>query len=220
MPPTRTKQQIPIDVRGEEFERNSKEPTAVHREYKVGRVAGVKGKIIRRKKPFLQGFAEAFLGDDVRSVMDYIIQDVLIPAAKSTLADMVAGGVDRALFGSRGSSRTFNRRDPGKSIVSYSKFYDKEPAHRSERRESTSHGRKFDDLVFGRRVEAESILETLIDMLEEYEQVSLADLYDAIGVISEFADQKWGWTNLSEARVSRVRDGGYMLNMPDMERLD
>ena len=76
---------------------------------KVERV--VTGKVKKQKRGFGKKVAETLCEDDTKSVGSYIIYDVLIPAAKDMLSDMVGGGVDMLLFGERRGGR--GRRDRG-----------------------------------------------------------------------------------------------------------
>ena len=69
------------------------------------------------------------------------------------------------------------------------------------------------------RVEAEEVLDRLFDWIERYEQVAVAELYEMVGISGNFTDQKWGWTDLRGATVSRV-GRGYLLNLPRPEPLD
>jgi hypothetical protein len=55
-------------------------------------------------------------------------------------------------------------------------------------------------------------------LIEKYETVSVADLYELLGVTSSYTDEKWGWVDLREATIRRVRDG-YLLDLPKPESL-
>ena len=46
-----------------------------------------------------------------------------------------------------------------------------------------------------------------------YGTVSVADLYDLVGISGNYTDNKYGWTNIRNAEPIRVRDG-YMLKLP------
>ena len=55
---------------------------------------------------------------------------------------------------------------------------------------------------------------TLDDLIDQYGVVSVADLYDLVGLTStNYTDNKYGWTDLRHAEVRRDRDG-YLLRMP------
>jgi hypothetical protein len=53
-------------------------------------------------KKFIDTAVETlFSSDKTDSVSGYIVHDVLVPAIKSTLSDMVQGGIEMLLFGER-----------------------------------------------------------------------------------------------------------------------
>lgn len=172
----------------------------------------VTGKASIRKKSLADKFSTTFFGDDLNSVTKYVIQDVMIPAAKSMISDAVSGGIEMLLFGEkrgRGSSRL-----GAKSHVSYSSI----SSGRNMPAPSKRNSRDFDDILFDDRGDAESVLETLVDLVADYGQATVADLYDAAGMTSDHTDFNWGWTNLSASVVSRV-SGGYMIKFPRVEAL-
>lgn len=174
----------------------------------------IKGVVVQKKRSLGKRFMETFIGDDINNVGSYILHDVLIPAAKSTISDMVQGGIEILLFGERKGSRT--RRDNGRSYVSYNNYSSR------DRREVSPQNRarhSFDELVFGTRGEAEEVLSHLVDLVDEYGQANVSDLYDLAGVTANFTDNKYGWTNLASASVSRVREG-YVINLPKAILLD
>lgn len=79
--------------------------------------------------------------------------------------------------------------------------------------------RSYAKLHFSSRVEAEAVLNSLRERLGEYGTVSVGNLYDAIGIIPEFAMYKYGWKNLDNACVINV-DLEYVLNLPPAQPLD
>lgn len=177
----------------------------------------------KRKKSIGKKFSEAFIGDesDKTSVMDYILYDVLVPAAKNTLSDMVTGGIEMLLFGERRGRST--SRDRGRSYVNYSSYSRREEERARDRRDSsrrsTSRRLYNDDIILDTRSEAELVIDRLLDIIDDYGAASVADLYALVGIDSEYTDNKYGWTNLSMASVSRCRDG-YSLNLPKAYEID
>lgn len=77
----------------------------------------------------------------------------------------------------------------------------------------------FDEIVLETRGDAEIVIEKLRDTLAQYDVVTVADLYDLVGITGSFTDNKWGWYNLRDARVSPVR-GGYLLDLPGTTAID
>ena len=68
-------------------------------------------------------------------------------------------------------------------------------------------------------IEADEVLTQLFDCVESYASVSVADLYEMVGLEVNFNDHKWGWIDLRGSKVSRTRDG-YQLNLPRPEAID
>ena len=69
------------------------------------------------------------------------------------------------------------------------------------------------------RRDAEAVLEHLIDYTVEYEMASVADFYELVDFPTTYIDNKYGWNDLRNARVLRVRDG-YILDLPKPEALE
>lgn len=73
---------------------------------------------------------------------------------------------------------------------------------------------EYDIPVFGNRVEAESVLNSMKDIIKQYGFVSIGDLYDASGVPSkDYQFNKYGWTNLDDAMIIHTTLG-YTLALP------
>jgi len=171
----------------------------------------IKGKTVARKKSLGRRLSETFLGDTLSNVISYAMYEVLIPAAKSTVSDMVSGGVERLLFGSNNRDSR-SRRDKGRSFTSYSSYYKQD--NKRERDTSRNRARHdMDDIILETRGEAEEVLSQLVDMIEDYGMVTVADFYDLVGITGNFTDNKYGWENLSRADIRRVRDG-YLIDLP------
>ena len=188
-----------------------------------------KGKIISgtvktKKRGFGKKMAESFLEDDTKSVGSYVLYDILIPAAKAMISDMVGGGLEMLLFGERRGNRT--RRDGNRSYTNYGSYsygnQSRDKDNRNRNREMSKGGRSrhdFDEIVFETRGEAEEVLSHLVDLTIDYGQATVSDLYDAVGITTNYTDDKYGWFDLHDASVQRVR-GGYVINLPRTKPLD
>lgn len=193
-----------------EYKSNSHRSKEIEREEKkVERV--VNGKVKSKKK---NKFADTFISEDAASVKEYIIFDVLIPAAKNAISDMVTTGIQMMLYGEvRGTGKSKG------SKVSYSKYYDDRRDRDYDRRSRTRSGYDYDEIILESRAEAEEVLNSMDDLLDRYGLVSVADLYDLVGITGNYTDNKYGWTNLRHASVQRLRDG-YLLKLPRAIPLD
>ncbi|MFI5156846.1 MAG: hypothetical protein ACHQEM_11695 [Chitinophagales bacterium] len=178
------------------------------------------GIVIKKKRSLADSFAESFFGDDTKSVGSYILYDVLIPAAKSALTDMITGGIEMLLYGEPRNDRI--RRDKGRSYVSYSSMYGDRDRNRTRERTDVPRNRarqRFDDIIVDRLVDAEEVLAQMADIVENYGVASVADFYDLVGLNGEYSDYKYGWDNLAQAKVVRVREG-YTFVLPKPFVLD
>lgn len=177
----------------------------------------VSGKARVKKKSGISKLKDNLISEDVDSVKSYAITDVLIPAAKKAISDIVTNGIDMILYGETRSKKGSNSI----SYVSYDRFSGRDS--RSSRNSSSyrqSSYYTYDDIVLDSRGEAEEVLRQMDAIIEEFDVVSVADLYDLVGISRNFTDQRYGWDNLSDARVERLRDGGYMLRMPRAKTID
>lgn len=179
----------------------AQEKPAEHRTEKV-----VTGGTKIRKKSTLTKMANAFLPGDVDDVKRYVLRDVLIPTIRRTISDVV----DMLL----GVNTTPRSSSPAGTRVSYRSYYDA----RNDRRESTAlHPRStpysYDDVVFDRYDDAAEVLLRMRELVSRFDAVSVADLFDMTGHAGNYTDNKYGWTDLSDARIERVSDG-YIIRLP------
>lgn len=176
---------------------------------------------VRRKRSLRKQFKETFVSGDARTAIHYVLFDVLLPAAKDMVVEAGSQGIEKLIFGdSRRRGSTPPQTGPYGNIAyhrysSQSRFTG--PQRAMSRASRARHN--FDEIVLDERGEAEEVIDRLFDVVNRYESASVADLYELVGLASTHTDQKWGWTDLTGAGVSRVR-GGYLLDLPDPEPLD
>lgn len=163
-----------------------------------------------KKKSEVKKFADVFIAEDITSVKDYIVNDVLIPAAKKAISDIITNGIDMILYG---EAKGRDRRRDGGSRVSYTKYYERDRDRDYDRTRTRRSVYDYDDIILDTRGEAEDVLNRMDDLIDAYGMVSVADLYDLVGISGNYTDNKYGWTNLRNAEVRRTRDG-YLLKLP------
>lgn len=174
----------------------------------------VRGKVKAKKKNEVRKLADVFISEDAANVKSYILMDVLIPAIKKAVSDIVTNGIDMILYGETGHSKKRSLS----SAVSYSKYYD-EPKRHDYSNTRARAGYNYDDIVLETRSEAEDVLDRMSELIEQYGMVSVADLYDLVGITGNYTDNKYGWTNIRNAEPIRVKDG-YLLKLPKVLPID
>lgn len=167
----------------------------------------VTGNVKQRKKSGLAKAGSIFVPGDVDSVKSYILMDVLVPSIKRAISDIVCNGINMLL----GEPNRGKSSAPG-ARVAYRQYYQSEERKDYARPRSQAQY-NYDDIVFETRGDAEEVLYRMEELLERFDVVSVADLFDMAGISCNYTDNKYGWTDLRNARVERVRDG-YIINLP------
>lgn len=164
-----------------------------------------------KKKSETAKLADIFISEDIHNVKSYVFLDVLVPAIKKAISDIVTNGIDMILYGESGRS---NRKRTGASKVSYGSYYRSERDRDRRDPVRARSGFDFDDILFDTRGDAEAVLTAMEDVLDQYGVVSVGDLYDLADIsTNNYAINKYGWTDLRAAEVVRARDG-YMIKLP------
>lgn len=169
----------------------------------------VTGSVRPKKKSNTEKLAELFLPEDVENLKTYVVRDILIPAGKKAVSEII----DMFLYGSTGRSS----KGTNASKVSYRSYYENSNDRRTATAPSRpSTGYHYDDIVFDNRGEAEEVLVSMEECIATYGMVTVRDFYDLVGVTGNHTDQKYGWLDLRTASVVRLRmgEGGYMIKLP------
>jgi hypothetical protein len=164
---------------------------------------------VKTKKNTGRGLLELFISEDAPNVGEYILMDVLAPAIKKAFYDIIVNSLDITLWGSRGNGGKRPTADKV-SFRDYNGISKKDDRNYSR---PSSSRYNYEDIILETRGEAEAVLQRLDEIMETYEIVRVADLYDLVGVTGEHTDNKYGWTDIRNAKVERVRDG-YRIVMP------
>jgi hypothetical protein len=168
----------------------------------------IKGNAITRKNE-MRRLTDVFISEDVKNVKEYLIMDVLVPTIKKTIVDVVTDSVSM-IFG-----MSPRRGDSKSGKISYDRFYNRNDGDRNAASSNrTRNGYSYDDIALESRQEAEEVLTRMDELVDTYGEVTVADLYDLVGVTCEFTDNNYGWTNIRNAKVVRLRDGKYMIDLP------
>lgn len=168
----------------------------------------VTGKVITKKKGFFQKLSDEFISDDASSIKSYVFGDVLIPAIKKAISDIVTNGIDMILYGGNGTGKKYTS-----DRISYRNYTSYSGSSTVRRDHDRVVGYSYDDIILDSRGEAEEVIARMDELIESYGLVRVADLYDLVGITGNFTDNKYGWTNIRNAQIIRVRDG-YMIKMP------
>lgn len=155
--------------------------------------------------------------EDVHSVGETVLWDVVIPTVKNLISDTITRGIESMLYGgdSRPRSKTSYSDYSG---YSRSKGTRDRSAEKRERRSARHAEPERNEIIFDSRSDANDVIDRMSDLIDQYGQASLADLNALIGASSNFIDDNWGWTDMGSFDVRQVRDG-FMLTHDEPQSL-
>ena len=147
-----------------------------HREKKEEKTAHkvISGKAKVGGKPRGNIF-DLFIAEDAGSIRDYLIMDVIVPAIRDTLVDIIISGVKMTFYGETG-----NVKKSGSSRTSYSDYYE-----RGEKKTERG-GKAFNYITLDSRTDAEDVLVAMDELIDCYGKASVADLYEAVGIDGDY----------------------------------
>lgn len=162
-----------------------------------------------QKKSAIKEALRTFFVQDLPEIAEHLVVDVAIPAAKNAITDMVTQGIQQLLYG-----EVDPRRRPTTGYTSYSRssrdysgraYYESRRTERREPRQSKP--TNVEDLVFDTRGDAVDVIEYIAETIEEYGQVSVADLMSSVGIQPRYTDERWGWTTTDAFELRQIREG-------------
>lgn len=181
--------------------------------------------VIIQKKSIGRKFKDILILGDFKSVVRYLGSDVLLPAVQNMIADAGTKGIERIVYGEptsrrsqygrTGSSRiTYPYNNPiNRGYSDYSTRYNpRQPMPQDPR----TARRTREDFILSSREEAELVLGTMNDIIDQYDVVSVSDLNELVGYPATHVDNKWGWTHLGTVDIRNTREG-WLLDFPPAE---
>lgn len=186
----------------------------------------MRGKVSQRHNVF-NDVKNEFISEDAPRVGSYILYDVLVPALRDLISDILHGSVD-TIFGAGGRGYGGYRSGGGRSNVSYTPYnryyYDDDRGSRRSYREERRSSRRDRDpsaFTFSYKEDAEDLLDFLCDYIDRYGEVPVALFYDKIGetIPGDFTSEDYGWRNLASAKVMPAGRGEWYINFPRVRAL-
>ena len=162
-----------------------------------------------QKKSAIKESLRTFFVQDLPEIAEHLVVNVAIPAAKNAITDMVTQGIQQLLYGD-----VDPRRRPTSGYTSYSSasrpkrgnaYYSPRESDRREQRQSKP--TNVEDLVFDTRGDAVDVIEYVAEQIDEYGQVSVADLMSSVGIQPRYTDERWGWTTTDAFEIRQIREG-------------
>lgn len=175
----------------------------------------VKGEAKLKKKSLAEKFADAFITDDLASVKNHVVTEVIVPGIINSILDAVNDGLSMIF--------KVNPRRSGGSVnggyVNYAKSSSnyKYGSSSNNRNDSSDHNPRpgYYSVTIATQSDANEVISSMQDLAQEYRWASVADYYDLAGVSvdkQEWTYNKYGWNfdMLKNVRPRRDREGWYL----------
>lgn len=169
--------------------------------------------VTRKKRSFSRRFADAFLGENIVDVKQYVLNVAVIPTLKKLICDipqlLFFRSVGNSYFGpntynlgANPNTMPYNRISTPSSTSSL--FTNSQPQQQNY---------MFDDIIFSSFAEAEAMRTQMVDRISLYGQVTVGEINEMMRQPVNPVDYNWGWRNVSSCEIRQIR-GGYLLMLP------
>lgn len=177
---------------------------------------------IIKKRGIGRKFKDLFIAADIKSSSRFVASEVLVPAAKNMILEALNSGAERMIRG-ESNMRRRNYRNSG-PIVTYNRPVERNgyggsplPRHAPPVLPGPRVHQQQDQLIIlSTREDCQLVLESMADIIENYDVVSMADLHELIGQPSTHVDHKWGWSDIRAVQIRQIREG-YLIDFPPAE---
>lgn len=203
----------------EEFKGNSNKSKEQEEELK--RTPVVKGNITVKKDSVGKKFSDVFLSDTIDNVKSYLVFDIVVPALKDLIVDMITNGTNMLINGNTYGAGNKKKKHNG-DHTSYTSYYRGGSSRNDDDRRQPRRDRYgLTEIGFDSRADAKEVMDMLLELLDNFKVVSVADYYEIsnAGELETYLDRKYGWYELDNIQITRDRDG-YKLKLPRPEPLD
>ena len=173
--------------------------------------------LVSAKPSFLKRVKNAFVSEDGQDISDYFIFDIIVPGIKNAILDTL----ERVFFnGGSSSRRKGSKKDDYYGRTSYSSYYkssrDRDRRDRDRDKYESSNDIDYRNIIVDSRENAEEIVSILRKDIEDHDSTSVARLIDCIGAVAPFTYNNYGWTDVRDICIKRVREG-YLIDVPEAE---
>ena len=195
-----------------------------------------RSRVTMRKKSAWQKAKHRIFEQEGEEIKEHAITDVIVPAFKNVISTIVIDTIDQLLYGEIRHSSTINKTIGGSrygNYVSYNSI--SSPRANSGSRYSVggvSRARNYmalDDLYFETQWEANRLLASMRDILNDFSVISVADMYNLMTETDEDGNTRpvivsptyneYGWFDLDPKVAYVTYDHGWLLRLPDPEYL-
>lgn len=194
----------------EEYKSNSHKSKAKE-EKEIKKV--ITSDVERKKKTGFQKFANDFVSEDIDNVKSYVWSEIILPNVKDIIFNSLRTAFEMFIYGND-NHYSRNKQRGERSRIYYDRIYDDRDYREKNSRSRGKTGYNFDDIMIPNYGEAQEILDQMDEIIDVYGIASVADYYGFAGVTANHMDRRYGWDDISSAKIVRTRNGKYYIKLP------
>lgn len=184
----------------------------------------ISGRVLEKKTPWYKKVSSAFTGDDAKSIGQYVIFDVAIPAIRDLAFDMIKEGAQRAFYPTNGGSYQPSRGYAGRTnyggySANGTRDYTPGGVNNGPTKVRVQNAHSFTDIFLESRGDAEIVLKEMADAIVNYGEVTVADFLKLVGRKADFTDDGYGWTDLRQLGNPKHTRNGWQIILDRPEQL-
>lgn len=170
----------------------------------------ISGNASVQKKTGFGRILGSIVASSAEEMSEWFKEEMLLPWIKKGIWDLFTNGIDMLVYGKGGSKRSSSNI----SKVSYNTISSSKSYKSDGERGSRSSIFDYDTIVFDNRGDAEAVLASMDELIDQFGLATIADFYELANVDSpSYTANDYGWKNLKSAQILRCRDG-YIIKMP------
>ena len=159
-----------------------------------------------------------FLSDGIKTAGKSMIGDVLFPQCKLAVYNALINGLNVLFWGPGGQKKPISTTGLG-TRINYSGNGGIKSIGQNQPAKNQSTGvLDPEDVTFETRIDAQTVYDSMIDIIDQYDRVSLAEFLELAKVPNDnFTYQKYGWAMLPPADIRRLGNGRYYIRLPNLQ---
>lgn len=165
--------------------------------------------VVVKKSGFQKFSEETNFKENAKNAGQFILRDVILPALKKTIDDIVCGGIKTMLYGENANIRNMSNNN---GHIPYSSISTGQNGRATYVSNSTRRAMN-DNVAFLSKTDAIDALEYLSDVVREDGQCTVAQLYELGHTTPDYTDHYYGWKDLRGVDVVPYLDK-WILSLP------
>lgn len=178
-----------------------------------------------QKKSLMDEFKSNIVRGEKVDIGTYLVRDVLVPTIQNTILDYLS----IRFFGTSQPGRNRNYGYGGRSLLDYgreifnyggiyssgpSSAYGRSTGIPNQNVNPTQPRMDYRQIILLDAESAKRVVDNLRGRILKYNEATVGDLYNSVGLTATVVDDNWGWINTNDIGIKRVPEG-WLIDVAD-----